>query len=96
MFLAIKKVVLATSVALLVSSWLLAGQMAMNAVRHPRSPDHASGNIITYKSKAGIVYITRYERRLLTMFGNLIYASGATALIIILVHGGDPFRGKGW
>jgi hypothetical protein len=94
MFLKAKKLLGSAAAAVFMGACLYSGSLESSYVYYPRSPTFADGRIIPYPVKGIVVYITQDQRQLLSWLTWIEIASGAVLALVILVHGGDPFRSK--
>jgi len=94
MFLNIKKVIGLSAGLVLVAAWFYSGSLENSYVSYPRVPIRADGRIVPYVVKGNVVYITKDQRTLLSWLLWIEIGSGAVAALVILVHGGDPFKSK--
>jgi hypothetical protein len=94
MFLKIKKIVGVSAAVVFIVAWFTWGDLENTYVRYPRSPDPQEGRTVPHEVKGIIVYITESQRDLLSWLGWIQIGSGAIAALVILIHGGDPFRSK--
>ena len=90
----IKKIVGISAAVVLTVAWFASGILENTYVDYPRSPDPQEGKTVPHAVKGIIVYITESQLDLLSWLRWLEIGSGAIAVLVILIHRGDPFRSK--
>src|SRR5258708_785086 len=95
MFLSVKKVVGISAAIVLIAAWFYSGSLQNSYIYYPRAPNPADGKVVPYPVKGIVVYITKDQRMLLSWLTWIEIGSGAIAALVILVHGGDPFKSRG-
>ena len=94
MFLTIKKIVGVTAALILVAAWFYSGFLENSYVYYPRSPNPGEGLIVPFVVKGIVVYITERQRAFLSWLQWIEIGSGAIAVLVIIIHGGDPFKSR--
>ena len=94
MFLKLKKVIAITAAIVFIVTSFVHGILANTYVNYPRYPNPGAGKIVPYVVKGIIVYITQVQQNFLTWLMWIEIASGIVAALVILIHGGDPFKPK--
>ena len=92
MFLTIKKIIGLTAALILVAAWFYSGFLENSYVYYPRSPNLGEGLIVPFIVKGIVVYITERQRAFLSLLEWIQIVSGGIAALVLLVHGGDPFK----
>jgi hypothetical protein len=92
MFLTIKKLVGGSAAVVLIAAWFYSGSLDDSYVYYSRTPISADGQIVPYRVKGVVVYITEDQRMLLSWLTWIEICAGAIVGLVILVHGGDPFK----
>jgi hypothetical protein len=94
MFLKAKKIVGVSAAVVLIVAWFIYGILANTYVSYPRSPSPEEGRTVPYAVKGVVVYITQAQQNFLSWLTWIEIGSGMIAALVILIHGGDPFRSK--
>jgi hypothetical protein len=94
MFLKIKKIVLGGAIIISLISWWIGAVVSGSYVNYPRVPNPNDGRTVPFSVKGIVVYITEDQRHFVSVCNWLALSSGAVALLVLLVHGGDPFKSK--
>jgi hypothetical protein len=94
MYLKIKKIIGVCAAVMLIAAWFTYGFLENTYIGYPRTPDQEVGRTIPYAAKGVVVYITASEQQFLSWLKWIEIASGGVAALVLLVHGGDPFRAK--
>jgi hypothetical protein len=94
MLLKVKKIVGVGAAVVLIAAWFASVILENTYVNYPRSPDPQEGRTVAHEVKGTIVYITERQLELLSWLRWTEIASGAIAVLVILIHRGDPFRSK--
>jgi hypothetical protein len=63
-------------------------------VGYPRTPSAQDGRTIAYAAKGIVVYITLAQQEVLSWLAWIEIFSRIVVAVVILLHGGDPFRSK--
>ena len=92
MFLKIKKIVMMTAAVVLMAAWFTHGILDNTYVSLPRTPNPAESTTVPYSVKGIVVYITPEQRKLLDWLSWIELGSGVGLALVILLHGGDPFK----
>jgi hypothetical protein len=92
MLLKIKKIISLGAALIFVAAWFAYGNLQNSYVGYPREPMPETGKIVPHPVKGGTVYITEDQSRFLYLLGWVQMISGIVAVLIILIHWGDPFR----
>jgi hypothetical protein len=92
MFLKVKKVVSLGAALIFVAAWFTYGNLQNSYVGYPHEPMPEAGKIVPHSVKGGTVYITEDQSRFLYLLGWVQAISGIVALLVILIHWGDPFK----
>jgi hypothetical protein len=94
MFLTIKKIIGVTAALILVAAWFYSGFLENSYVYYPRSPSPREGLIVPFVVKGIVVYITERQRTFLSWLQWIEIGSAAIAVLVIVIHGGDPFKSR--
>jgi hypothetical protein len=94
MFLKVKRTVCASAAAILIVAVFAWGILENTYVNYPRSPDPQDGRVVPHPVKGVIVYITEGQSNLLSWLMWVGVGSGAIAVLVTLIHRGDPFRNE--
>jgi hypothetical protein len=94
MFLTIKKVVGITAALIFVAAWYYSGFLENTYVNYPRSPILGEGMIAPLVVKGIVVYISERQATFLSWLQWIEIGSGTIAVLVILMHGGDPFKSR--
>jgi hypothetical protein len=92
MFLKLKKTVGASAAAILIVAVFAWGSLQNTYVNYPRYPVPQDGRVVPYAVKGIIVYITEGQSNLLSWLTWIGAGSSIVAVLVILIHRGDPFR----
>ena len=94
MFLKLKKIVGAGAAAVFIAAWFIWGFLENLYVAYPRSPSPEDGRVVPHPVKGIVVYITRDQQELLSWLNWIEIGSAVTAVLVLIIHRGDPFRTK--
>jgi hypothetical protein len=94
MFLKLKKIALASALIIFTVAWFTVGLLENTYVYYPRSPRPEEGKTVPHEVKGIVVYITEEEQRLLSWLVWIEIGSATVAVLVMLIHRGDPFRSK--
>lgn len=94
MFLKVKKFVGLTAGLLLVAAWFGYANLENSFLGNPRVPVPETGMILPHVVKGVTVFISEVEQRLLLLLKYVGVISAIIAGLVLLIHGGDPFRPK--
>ena len=92
MLLTIKKIVGLAAALVFVGAWYYSGFLENTYVSFPRSPNPDQSIIVPLVVKGIVVYISEKQRDFLSFLQWIEICSGGTAVLILLIHGGDPFK----
>jgi ABC-type phosphate transport system permease subunit len=92
MFLTIKKIVGITAALIFVAAWWYSGFLENTFVYYPKSPNAEEDMIVPFIVKGIVVYITEKQRAFLSWLEWIRIVFGGIAVLVILMHGGDPFK----
>jgi hypothetical protein len=92
MFVTIKKIVGLSAALIFVVAWYYSGFLENTYVNYPRSPNVGEGLIVPFVVKGIVVYISERQRLFLSWLEWIEIGSGGIAVLVILIHGGDPFK----
>jgi hypothetical protein len=94
MFLTIKKIIGVTAALILVAAWFYSGFLENSYVYYPRSPNPGEGLIVPFVVKGIVVYIAERQKAFLCWLHWIEIGSGAIAVLVMVIHGGDPFKSR--
>jgi len=94
MFLRLKKIVALSAAIILVAAWFVSGALQNQYVGYPRSPNPDDGRVVPLAVKGIVVYITERQQDTLSWLQRIEIGSGLIVVVVILMHGGDPFRSR--
>lgn len=90
-----KKIVGQIAAIICLAAWFFAAASDNAFVNYPRVPSQPEGRIVPYLVKGVIVYITVEQRQLVLWTNWTFIGSGLACLLMMLLHGGDPFKPLG-
>jgi hypothetical protein len=94
MLLQIKKIIGLGAAMTLAAVWFIRGSLQNTYVGYPRTASVQDGGTVAYAVKGTVVYITQPQQDFLSWLDWIGLSSGIVAIVVILLHGGDPFRSK--
>jgi hypothetical protein len=94
MFLKVKRNICASAAAILIVAVFAWGILENTYVNYPRSPNPQDGRVVPHAVKGVIVYITESQSNLLSWLTWVGVGSGVIAVLVTLIHRGDPFRSE--
>jgi hypothetical protein len=94
MFLKIKKITGLTAGIVLVAAAFVYGNLQNHFLGYPHVPIPQTGQTIPHIVKGVTVFISEGDQLLLTWSRYIGIASAAIMALVLLIHGGDPFRSK--
>ena len=90
----IRKIIAGVAAVILLAAWFMHGFLQNAYVNYPRTPDVQAGRTVAYAVKGIVVYITLGQQESLSWLAWIEISSGVVIAVVILLHGGDPFRSK--
>ena len=92
MFLKIKKIIgLSAGIILIIAAFYSVG-MDNTYIGYPTIPDPETNRTVPYAIRNIVVYITKEDQEFLSWLFWAQVGSGAVFVLILLIHGGDPFK----
>ena len=92
MFLKIKKIIGLGAGLVCVIAGFYSGGMDSTYSHYPRIPDPETNRTVPHTIKNFVVYITKEDQEFLSWLFWVQIGSGAVAGLVLLIHGGDPFK----
>jgi hypothetical protein len=92
MTLKIKRIISIAAGAVLVGSVFWRSGLQDLYQGYPLVPIPASGRVVPDEIKGRIVFITEKQHQILDLLEYIGYAAGILCILVLVVHGGDPFK----
>jgi hypothetical protein len=94
-FLKLKKIALTITSIVCIVTWFGFGSLENSIfINSPRLPNPQEGRTMAYAIKGINIYITNCQRELLSWLFWIAIGSATIAVLIAVIHGGDPFKSK--
>ncbi|PTR05342.1 hypothetical protein C8R32_1236 [Nitrosospira sp. Nsp5] len=94
MFLKIKKIIgLGAALVCVIAGFYSAG-MDNTYIDYSRFPNPETNRTVPYAIRNIVVYITKEDQEFLSWLLWVQIISGGVALLVLLIHRGDPFRSE--
>lgn len=94
MFLKIKKIIGLGAALVCVIVGFYAGSLEGVYIDYPRFPNPETNRTVPYAIRNIVVYITKEDQEFLSWLFWIQIGSGAIALLVLLIHRGDPFKSE--
>lgn len=94
MLLRIQKIAGLGSALIFVAAWFYSGFLENTFVNNPRVPVPSEAMTVPLVVKGIVVFITDKQRAILSALSWMEICFGGIAILIILIHGGDPFSSR--